>query len=836
MVCTEIYERRFKKREAPGKGLGATWEGAVITQELYESQGRNEKFIPVVFCQDDLPHRPIILRGGTYYDLSSEEEYQKLYRHLTKQPGTPMPPLGPITPMPPLPRKTAFVPRWNVPVAHNPFFTGRQKEMEDLRAVLASGGRAALTGMGGVGKTQVATEYAHFHRNEYQAVLWVRAASPDVLISDFVALATLLDLAQKEEREEKLVVAAVRRWLENETRWLLILDNAEDLGLIPQFVPVAAKGHVLLTTQGDATGGFAQAIKIEDLSTEQAALLLLRRAKVIQPEAPLETAAPADRSSAQAIAVELGGLPLALDQAGAYIEETACGLSAYLGLYRQRASDLLKYRGAAPTEHADSVATTFTLSFEKIEKANPAAAELLRFCAFLHPDAIPEEIIMEGGSELGPILQPVAADPFQFNAVILAILKYSLLRRDPNSRTFAIHRLAQKVLQDGMDEASRRRWAERTVKAVNCTFPSVEFPDWPKCERLVAQVQASADLIEREGIESPEAARLLDDTGLYLLLRARFDPAGPLLERALAIREKALGLDHPDVAACLNNLAQLYHLRGKYADAGRLYNRALAMVEKALGLDHPDVATCLNNLAQVYHAQGKYAEAEPLFRRALAIWEKALDPDVAACLNNLAQLYYDQGKYTEAEPLIKRALAIRETALGPDHPDVATCLNNLAQLYYDQGKYAEGEPLCKRALAIWEKALGPDHPDVATCLNNLAGLYDSQGKYAEAEHFLKRALSIHEKALGPEHPAVGTDLSNLAGLYSAQGKDAEAEPLIKRAFAIEETALGPVHPYVATCLEYYAVLLRKTNRNSAAVKMETRARWIRKNLKTSNPG
>ena len=271
----------------------------------------------------------------------------------------------------------------------------------------------------------------------------------------------------------------------------------------------------------------------------------------------------------------------------------------------------------------------------------------------------------------------------------------------------------------------------------------------------------------------PGNSRYLEAAGLMLCEFSQYAEAEPFLQRALQIREKALGPEHPDVAASLDGLARLYKTQGKYAEALSLYQRALKIREKALGPEHPDVATTLNGLANLYYDQGKYAEAEPLYQRALTIREKALGPDhpdVADSLNNLADLYYVQGKYAEAEPLYQRALTIMEKALGPEHPDVANSLNNLALLYYAQGKYAEAEPLYQRGLAIVEKALGPDHPDVASSLNNLAELYYAQGKYAEAEPLYQRALTIEEKALGPEHPDVATSLNNLAAALRCPGE------------------------------------------------------------------
>jgi CHAT domain-containing protein len=285
-----------------------------------------------------------------------------------------------------------------------------------------------------------------------------------------------------------------------------------------------------------------------------------------------------------------------------------------------------------------------------------------------------------------------------------------------------------------------------------------------------------------------EAQRLNHQVFQYYAM-GQYHQATALAQRALEIREKALGPEHPETAVSLNNLANLFEAMGDYAKAEPLFEHALAIREKALGPEHPDTAQSLNNLAVLYQATGAYAKVEPLYQRALAIREKALgpeDPYTASTLNNLAELYKATGAYAKAEPLYQRALAINEKALGPEHPATANSLNNLAALYLVTDDYAKAEPLYQHALAIREKALGPEHPDTASTLNNLAVLYKFIGAYAKAEPLYQRALAISEKALGPEHLDTADSLSNLAGLYYATGAYAKAESLYRRAQGIDE--------------------------------------------------
>ncbi len=596
------------------------------------------------------------------------------------------------------------------------------------------------------------------------------------------------------------------------------------------FLPSLGQGHVLLTTREQVTGRIAQRIEIEKMEPEEGALFLLRRTHKLAIGAPRDNVSYTHWNKAIDISQALDGLPLALDQAGAYIEQTECGLAGYLDRYQKHRSVLLGMRGPSVSDHPEPVATTWALSFEKVQTANPAAADLLRFCAFLHPDAIPLEIITDGATELGPLLEIAAADLIALDMAIGELRRFSLLRRDPENQILNIHRLVQAVIKDGMDQDTQRRWAERVVRAVNRVFPDGTFETWQACERCLPQAQVCAALIKQRDVLFEEAGQLLSRMATYLQERARYAEAKSLYYQALEICEKTLGHEDSKVAQILDSLAVLYFYQGTYTQAESIEQRALAIREKVLGLDHPDVADSLNNLATICQEQGKYTQAEPLFQRALDIWERKLGPEhryVASALSNLGLLYYVQGKYAEAEPLYIKALSLNEQTLGPEHPEVAYKLHNLAMLYRIQGRYAEAEPLFVRALLIREQALEPDHPDMALSLNNLGGLYRLQGKYDQAEPLLLRALAIRESKLGPEHPHVSYSLTDLGLLYYAQGKYSAAEPLLRRALAIRKQVLGSGHPDVAEALENYADLLQKMNRQGESAELDAQARTIR---------
>ncbi len=693
-------------------------------------------------------------------------------------------------------------PIWNIPFRRNPFFTGRESTFRLINKMLhlehgsALSQPLAITGLGGIGKTQIAVEYSYRYQDEYHFVLWVQANTHEILTSGFLAIAVLLNLPVKDAQDQGMVVQAVKHWLEEHDKWLLIFDNVDDLSLIDVFLPIRHTGHILFTTRSHIMSGRAHRVEVEEMNTEEGTLFLLRRAGLIAPNISLTSVTEAVHTSAITIVRYLDGFPLALDQAGAYIEEIGCDLSRYLDLYQTRRKELHARRSKRLTDHPEPITSTLSLSFQNVERANPAAAELLRFFAFLHPDTIPEEIITEGALDANSILQLVASDPIKFDEAIVELLNYSLVRRHPETRSLSMHRLVQAVLQDEMDQTSQKYWAEQAIRAINHLFPLSETTTWPLCQRYLPHAMLCEGYIKHWDIASVTAAELLYYTASYLQDRAQYREAEPLYQHSLEIFKQVQGHDHPDTALAINSLANLYREQGKLEQVEPLYQRALAIYEQAFGIDHPDTADSLNNLGLLYHDQGKYEQAESLYQRALAIYEQALGidhPDTADSLNNLGLLYYDQGKYEQAEPLYLRALAIRERTLGTDHPTTAMTLNNLANLYIDQDKYEQAEPLFQRSLMIMEKVQGHDHPDTAMVLNNFANLYREQGKLEQAEPLYLRALAIYEQVLGDHHLSTAMTLNNLALIYHSQYKYEQAESLYQRTLVIRERVLGIDH-------------------------------------------
>jgi tetratricopeptide (TPR) repeat protein/transcriptional regulator with XRE-family HTH domain len=691
---------------------------------------------------------------------------------------------------------------WSVPYSRNPFFLGREEILSHLHVQLRREYTMALTqswavtGLGGIGKTQIALEYAYQYRQDYHSVFWTSAASRETLLAGIVTIADLLQLPERNEQDQRKVFQAVKHWFASHQKWLWILDNADDRAVVDDIAPAERSGHLLFTSRAQAWGSLAQAIEVETLGMAEGVLFLLRRAKLLAPDAFLDQAPEDHLAAAEAIVLEMDFLPLALDQAGAYIEEVGCSLSSYLELYRAHRQALLQYRGHGASDHSEAVGTTLALSFQKVEEVNRAAADLLRLCAFLEPDAIPEELISEGGVYAGSALGDVATDGLRLNNAIEVLRRFSLVHRNAETRVLRIHRLVQVVIKDAMKEEERKQWAGSVVQAVNVAFPrQIRIETWSNCRRYLSQAQVCSVLMRDYAIVSPEAASLLSRTASYLETFALYEQAESLEQQALDIREQVLRPDDLDMAVSFDNLGFLSYEQGKYEQAEPLFQKAISIQEQALGPDHPDITIALRHLAFLYLMLEKFEQAEALLQRVVSIRERVLGPEhhyTGNALNNLAIVSHEQGKYEQAEALFRKGIHIQEQAVGPDHPDVANTLNNLGLVSYEQGKYEQAEAFFQRALRIWEQVVEPDDTIIAHVLSGLANVYRAQGEYEQAELLYQRALSLRVKNR-PQHADTADTLHDFAVLREMQGNFQEAVSLYQRALAIREQVLRPQH-------------------------------------------
>jgi tetratricopeptide (TPR) repeat protein len=481
-------------------------------------------------------------------------------------------------------------------------------------------------------------------------------------------------------------------------------------------------------------GGVATRLEGFVFGREQAAAFLQRRT------------GSSDRQAAEALAGELGGLPLALEQAAAFMEQTGLGLGEYLAVYR-RDREVLLAKGE-PVASGATVDATVRLAIQQVAQRSPAAEALLELCAFLAPEAIPHRLLCARPQVLPGRLRRVVADELAYAEAVGVLHGFSLLELEQAG--VRVHRLVQAVTRRRLGHKERAAWAARAVTLSLAAWPEESWlpAAWPWGGRLLPHALAAAEHAEQLATARESTGALLNQVGLYRAGRAELPAARVTLQRALAIKEAAYESDHPQVAVTLDNLGVVLGGLGELPAARARLERALAIRKLAYGPQHPQLARTLGNLGNVLVELGKLPQAHAHHERALAIFEAAYGPDhplVARALTNLGLVLRELGKLPQARARLERALAIREAAYGADHPEVARTLGNLGGALRQLGALAEARARLERALAIFEAAYGPDHLLVARTLTNLGIVLRQLGKLSEAQACEQRAQAIRQK-------------------------------------------------------------------------------------------
>ncbi|KOP23486.1 NB-ARC domain-containing protein [Hapalosiphon sp. MRB220] len=666
---------------------------------------------------------------------------------------------------------------------------------------------AAIAGMGGVGKTELALQYAITHRETYQGGICWLLALQDVGLQVVQFARMQLQLNPPEDFDFLAQVQYCwRNWREGEV--LLVLDNVTEYKEVKQYLPPqSSRFKVLMTTRQRLGAAIAQ------LSLD-----------VLQPEAALEllqTLIGAERinvetENATFLCERLGYLPLGIELVGRYLARKQ-DLSLAEMLQRLKTKGLQERSLCKPEDDMTAqqgVQAAFELSWQELSDTDKQLACLLSLFA-LAP--IPWEFVKQCLPNVDAEELEASRDDKLLNLHLLQRKEKGIYQLHPLLREFFQVKLEDSVFQDSL--GNLKLAFTKVMVAV-----AKEIPDSPTRDLItkVAPVMLHlAEVANNLTAYLNNRDLILPFTALGELYKGQgfYKQAEPWYKHCLETTKKRLGKEHPDIAVSLNKLAEIYRLQGCYIEAESLYQKALDMRLRLLGEEHSDVGKSLNGLALLYTYQGRYSEAEPLYQQALEIRQRLLGEehsDVTESLNNLALLYTYQGRYQEAEPLYLQVLEVDKRLLGEEHPYIAISLNNLALLYTYQGRYSEAESLNQKALKMRQRLLGEEHPLVAQSLSNLAKVYRSQGRYQEAEELELKALELYRRLLGEEHPDVATSLDSLAAVYHSQGRYSEAESLHQQALELRRSLLSEEHPDVATSLNNLAGLYESQRRYSEA--------------------
>ncbi len=731
-----------------------------------------------------------LLKPIIYIDLFGVDEEEAVNRllQITKNDRPRNKPGFPGTHKPKFPGQLPFN---NIPYTKNPHFSGRKEILAEMEDSLKPGENnpliLALCGLGAVGKTQIALAYAINNGYLYDTIWWVNAENESAILNSYRTFLTQKEIIKKDITYEKDdILYSVRAWMLQNQNWLFIYDNAEKEADLTPYLPISNTGHILITTRNPHWRDVGKKIDVDVFLPDEAVEFLER----------FNLDGSAD--DAAELAGELGYLPLALDQAAAYMSENKKSYREYINLLKKNRLKIFGEVGYESTSYKKTVATTWNISLDKID--NESAKQLIRLLAFMAPDNIPKDIFTQTAEYLPEPLASTVKKELKFDTAIRDLTRYSLIKTEKDR--VSIHRLLQEVIRESLGD-TKVEYFQYCVMILHKLFKYDEYDmkTWNNCARLMPHVQSVLTHEEYLKTETvgiaylyAEGARLLEHTALY-------EEALKWYEKALAIYEKVLDPDHPNTAAAYNNIALVYHTKGEYDKALKWYEKALTIYEKVLDPDHPNTATTYNNIALVYHTKGEYDKALKWYEKALAIYEKVLGsdrPDTAAAHNNIALVYHTKGEYDKALKFYKKALAIYEKVLGLDHPSTAAAYNNIAGVYHNKREYDKAQEWYEKALAIYEKVLDPDHPNTATTYNNIALVYSDKGENDKALKFYKKALAIVEKVLDPDHPTTATTYNNIALVYHAKGEYDKALEFCEKALAIREKVLSLDHSDTAT--------------------------------------
>lgn len=702
-----------------------------------------------------------------------------------------------------------------VPVPENAYFTGREQILSQVETSLSTHPVAAviqpqaLSGLGGIGKTQIAVAYAYRHRVRYRAVLWVRGDSEAALRSSFADLAVQLNLpVAADTRSLDDSVAAARRWLETQPGWLLIVDGADHPDVLARLLPRNGRGHVLLTSRAHDFQklGMVCPLEVGVLPLSDAVEFLLKRTGRAEINA-------GERAAAEVLAKELDGLPLALEQAAAFIVTNRAPIADYLISYQKHRLRLLNRSQPIMGDYPATVATTWHMNFEQI-KSSPASVALLRFVAFMAPDAIPIELITAGAehfdNKLARALAGVDRDPLVLSTVLEPLLRYSLIRRDIDQRTVSVHRMVQEVIKDSLELQHRREFARRAISALSAKFPDpAHHTDWPGCERFLRHSLTAISHCAEHQIEGEEAARLHNQVALYLDHRQQWASAEPLFRRAIALRLKieqspsgnSLNRRNLMVAQC--NLSALLSDTGRSVEALSTVEHALHWLEAKEGDAAPALAGLLLRRANFLRVANRHREAEHELERA---WRLApQDPSVlrqcgVEILGMMAANAQDLGDLKLAEDRYQVALLACERIHGKDSPKYAQLQVNRGRLQREKGHYEDAEAVARNAVEQIERLVGREHSHYANAAETLAGVLIERGQYEKAQEILRELLDILRRIFGPEHSQVAATLRDLATCLRHLGRYQEAAALGEQALRMDEALLGHNHPALYSIL------------------------------------
>jgi tetratricopeptide (TPR) repeat protein len=742
-------------------------------------------------------------------------------------------------------------------------FTGRLLALEEIHRYFLDSragvcGRA-IYGLGGVGKSQLALEYGHRYAGDYDIIWWVGAANEATLVPDLLSLARSLDVPETNDQSQ--MISSLWRELAAGPRYLIIFDNAHTAFELQRYWPRSGDGHVIVTSRSRVWHTLAPGSQLLPVLGREESITFLR----------IRTNSR-DEDAAARVAERLGYLPLALEQAAAYVDETGTNFADYDQLLQHREREVLAHGNPAGYEH--TLATTWSMSIQQAEKTAAGAAALLTLFSFLAPDDIPRSLLPHHCPPSSASLHVLATDTIKYDLAVGALVRYSLVQAGGD--VLHLHPLVQATVRQSLALSEERAWVETALTVLETAFP-VDFDSGEndtECDHLLPHVLAAVEHAERLGINSDRASALLRLGGNYLHRKGELVRARRLLDQALAIRQEYHKDDSLEVAESLMDLVRLaYHAseNSELLQARQRGLRAVRLHQALLGPEHPVVADDLTHLGAILRALGQFDEAKELTQRALRIRLDSFGAEsiqVAESHHYLGYVHLVSGQIRRAEESLRNALDLRTRLLGGNHHSVGETQKLLGSVQRTLGDFAGARATLTSAVRVLAEAAGVDNIDTVAAENELADvcrelkmldqaaelfehvlsvrqarhgdhpyvagtlvrwslLLRDQGNLAEAEEAVRRGARMYEETWGPDSPFYADALTKLGAILYQAEQVAEASETLERAVRLCERNCGD-HPFLADALSAMAVVRRDAGDNERAEELEQRMNAIRR--------
>jgi len=803
-------------------GATAVWEAT----SAYEAPGTHRKLVPIKVGDVRLGTP---FTGRHVVDLLRLDADQATAALLRAFDRPALPPRRPGA-QPDEPRFPGRVPPiWNVP-SRNTDFTGRGAALERLRDKLAGGGMAvvlaqALYGMGGVGKTQVALEYAHRFKADYDLVWWIPAERGNEITLALAALADRLGLPVGDDvvQAAKTALDALRRDVAG--RWLLVFDNADDPDELDPYLP-SGSGHIMITSRNHAWTHSAEPLEVDVFTRAESVAHLMHHVPDLDP------------GEAEDVASALGDLPLAIEQASAWLQETGTPAATYVELLETQATRILAL--GQPADYPLPAVATWNLSFERLQARSPAAVRLLQLCAFFSPGPISMTLLYsdEMIKHLLPFDQSLS-EKFILGRVIRDISRFALVKVDPGSNSMQIHRLVQAVIRSQMTEEERIKACHQVHDILVGARPrrgDTDDPDnWSRYNMIWPHLVPS----RAEECGEERTRQLLIDWVRYLWKHGEFEQCLSLAGRLQSLWTTQRGPDHPQTLYLRFHVANVLRSQGRFSEARDLDTYVLEKQREVLDPDHPHILMTAGGLAADLRALGEYEQALKLDQETHERFRDLFgedNPRALAAANNLAVSLRMVGDCVAARRIDAETLARRQEVLGPDHPYTLFSAANLAQDMREDGAFAESVDLLRATYDKYRMVLGDDLLDTLRTAKSLAVSLRKAGEKSAAMSLTQETYERYKRRYGDKSPDALSCALNLASDYSGLGDKARALEIVTEVRAAYQADLGEDHPNTLVAANNQANYLRGGGRLQEAGRLaEETLRLMRRRLGEDHP-